>query len=325
MPHVTGPAHLGDVHQSLDAGLQLDERAVVGDRDDLALHAGADGVFRGDVLPGIRLQLLQAQADALTLPVDVEHFDLHLLADADHLGRMRHAAVAHVGNVEQAVHAAQIDERAEVGDVLDDALAHLADLQLLHENVPLGLALSLEQHAPADHDVAAPLVELDDLELEALAQQLVDVGHPAQRDLAPGQERVHAHQVDHHAALDLLDERAAHRLVLLVGLADPLPHPHEVGLLLREDDRALLVLQMLEEDLDLVALFERLRVLELVDRHGALGLEPDVENDRRVRDAQHLGFHDLALLDVGERALVQLRHLRYFVRRVLLVEIGADA
>ena len=39
VPHVAGPAHLGDMNQSLDALLQLDESAVVGDRDDPANDA----------------------------------------------------------------------------------------------------------------------------------------------------------------------------------------------------------------------------------------------------------------------------------------------
>ena len=43
------------------------------------------------------------------------------------------------------------------------------------------------------------------------------------------------------------------RLIGLVRELDLLPHPHEVGLLLGEHDRALLVLEMLEEDLDLIA------------------------------------------------------------------------
>src|SRR2546427_2033793 len=51
-----------------------------------------------------------------------------------HLGGMRDAAIAHVGDVQQAVHTAQVDEGAEIGDVLDDALPHLADLQLLHRS-----------------------------------------------------------------------------------------------------------------------------------------------------------------------------------------------
>src|SRR2546427_5007596 len=323
--HVARPAHLGDMDQPLDPRLELDERPVVRDRHHLALHARAHRVFGGDVLPGVWLQLLQAEADALTLPVDVEDLDLDFLPDVHHLGRVRHAAVAHVGDVEQAVHASQVDEGAEVGDVLDDALPRLADLQLLHQHVALGLALGFEQHAAAHHDVAAPLVRLVDLEFEALPQQLVDIGHAPQGDLTAGEERVHPHQVHHHAAFDLLDERARDGLVLLVGFADPFPDPHEVGLLLREDDCAFLILEVLEEYLDLVPFLERARVLELVDRHGAFRLESDVENDGGVGHAEYLRFDDLALFDIGERPLVQLRHLRDFVRRILLVQIGADA
>src|SRR5213079_2695618 len=287
--HVAGPAHLGDVHQALDPGLELDERAVVGDRHDLALYARANRILRGHVLPRVGLQLLQAEADALALPVDVEDFDFDLLADLHHLGGMRHAPVAHVGDVQQPVHAAQIDEGAEIGDVLHDALPHLTDLQLLHEDVALGLALRLEQHAPAHHDVAAALVELDDLELEALPQQLVDVGHAPQRDLAAGEERVHAHQIHDDAALDLLHQRAGDAFILLMRFADPLPDAHELGLLLRQDDGAFLVLEVLEKDFDLIALFEALGILELVDRHRAFRLEADVEDDGGVGHTQHFG------------------------------------
>src|SRR6266516_1536414 len=88
MPDVAGPAHLGDVHEAFDPGLELHERAVVGDRDHLALHPRADGVFRRHVLPRLWLQLLQAEADALALPVDVEHLDLELPADVHQLGRV---------------------------------------------------------------------------------------------------------------------------------------------------------------------------------------------------------------------------------------------
>src|SRR5207249_10607865 len=323
--HVARPAHLGDMDQALDPRLELDERAVVGDRDDLSLHASPDRILGRHVLPRIGLQLLQAEADALALPVDVEDFDFDLLADMHHLGRVRHPAVAHVGDVEQAVHPAQVDEGAEIGDVFYDALPRLADLQLLHQDVALGLALGFEQDAAAHHDVAAALVELDDLELEALAQELVDVGHAPQGDLAAGKERVHPHQIHHHTAFDLLDERTRDRLVLLMGFADPLPDPHEVGFLLREDDCAFLILEVLEEDLDLVPFLERARILELVDRHGAFRLESDVENHGGVGHPQHLRLDDLALVDVGERAFVQLRHLRDFVRRVLLVQVGANA
>src|SRR5436190_5795056 len=325
MPDVARPAHLGDVHETFDPRLELDERAIVRDRDDLALHARADRVFRGDVLPRIRLELLQAERNALALPVDVENFDFELLTDLHHLARVRHAAVAHVGDMQQAVHTAEIDERAEVGDVLDDTLPHLIDRELLHQDVALRLALGLEQHAARDHDVAAPLVQLDDLELEALAEELVDVRHAAQRDLTAGQERIHTHQIHDHTALDLFHERAGDALVLLVRFADPLPDAHEVGFLLRKHDGAFLVLEVLEEYFHLVTFLEALRILELVDRHGAFRLEADVENDGGVGHAQHLRFDDLAFFDIGERPLVQLSHFRDLVGGIFLVETGADA
>ena len=125
--------------------------------------------------------------------------------------------------------------------------------ELLHQVLALVGPLVLEDDAAADHDVAAALVELDDLELEGLAEQLVDVRHPAERDLAARQEGVDAHQVHHHAALDLLDQGALDRLVALVRHPDLFPDPHEVGLLLGQDDRPLLVLEVLEEDLDFIA------------------------------------------------------------------------
>src|SRR6476646_8435876 len=159
---------------------------------------------------------------------------------------MRDAAPRHVGDVEQAVDATEVDECTEVGDVLDDALPHLILLELLHQLFALAGTLVLEDHSTRDDDVAATLVQLDDLELELLTQQLVDVRNATQRDLRTRQERVDAHQVDDDTALDLLDERAVHRLIRLVRDADLLPHAHEVGFLFRKHDRAFVILEVLE-------------------------------------------------------------------------------
>ena len=133
MTHVARPAHLADVHQAFDARLQLDEGAVVRDGYDLTLHPCTDRVLLGDVLPRIGVQLLEAEGDALALPIDVENLDLERLADLDHLAGVLDAAPRHVGDMQQAVDTAEIDECTEVGDVLDDALPHLILLELLHQ------------------------------------------------------------------------------------------------------------------------------------------------------------------------------------------------
>src|SRR6266545_3810747 len=70
--HALRPAHLGDVDEPLDALLELDERAVVGERDDLSLHARADGILLVGAVPRVLLDLLEAQADALGGRVELE-------------------------------------------------------------------------------------------------------------------------------------------------------------------------------------------------------------------------------------------------------------
>src|SRR6185436_4218555 len=128
-------------------------------------------------------------------------------------------------------------------------------------------------HSARDDDVAATLVELDDLELEFLAEQFVDVRNATKGDLRARQECVDPHEVDHHATLDLLDERAFHRHVRLIRDADLLPYAHEVGFLLREDDRALLVLEVLDEHVDFITRLEVGMILELLERNSAFGFE----------------------------------------------------
>ena len=110
----------------------------------------------------------------------------------------------------------------------------------------------------------------------------------------------------------------------LVRDADLLPHAHEVGFLLRQDDRAFLILEVLEQDFDFVARLEVGMVLELFERNAAFGFEADVEHDHVVADLEHLALHDLALVDRRERAVVQLHHLLVLGGRVLVfvVELG---
>ena len=164
MDVLLGPAHLGDVDQAFHARLQLHEGAVVGDVGDRALEAGADRILGLDAGPRIGLQLLHAEADALRLRVDAHDLHLDRVADVDDLARVIDAAPGHVGDVQQAVDAAQIDEGAVVGDVLDHAVD---DLALGQPGDDLGALLGARRFqdlAARDDDVAAAAIHLEDLE-----------------------------------------------------------------------------------------------------------------------------------------------------------------
>src|SRR6266481_5080723 len=334
MLHPLGPAHLADVNQALDAGLHLDEGAVVGERDHLAGDAGPGRELLRRVRPGVLLDLLEAQADALGGRVELEDDHPQLVADVEHLARVPDAAPAHVGDVQEPVDAAQVDERAVVGGGLDVAGEDGALLELLEGVLLQRLPLLLEQDAPAEHDVAALLVELDHLELELLADQLVQIADRTQIHLRAGEERLHA-DVDGEAALHAPDDGSLDELVALARGGDLVPDAHLVGLLLGEDDHARVVLARLEQHLDLVAGLDvglAVDQAEFLDRHLAFALVADVDDRVVLGDLDDAALDDLVLLQLAFSAALAFEALlehrgKVFVliRCGLVLVIGGSA
>lgn len=123
---------------------------------------------------------LEGQGDALTIEVNVEHLDGNLVADLDNLGRVVDVLPRQLGNVDQAVNAAQINECTEVDDGGHDAFANLALLELGQEGFAhFGLGL-FEVLTTGEHHIVAVLVELEDLGLDGLANvrgQVADATH----------------------------------------------------------------------------------------------------------------------------------------------------
>src|SRR5262249_16261378 len=154
----------------------------------------------------------------------------------------------HVGDVKEAVDAAEIDEGAVVGEVLHHALQDRTLAEVLEGFLLQLLTLLLEEDAPGKHDVPALLVELDDLELEFLRDVLGGVRDRPDVHLAAREERLHA-DVDAEAALDPAHDDALDDLVALASGGDLVPDAHLVGLLLGEDDHAGIVFPAFEEDL----------------------------------------------------------------------------
>ncbi len=287
---LVGPVHLRDVHQALDAVLDLDEGAVVGDVGDLAEHARVGRIAARDVLPRIGAELLQAQRDARALAIELQDAHIDLIADLDDFGGMLDALPGHVGDVQQAVDAAEIDERAVVGEVLDRAAHHRAFLQVVHQRAALGGEFLLDHRAARDHDVVALLIELDDLELERLAFEIAGVAHRAHVDQRAGQEGAHVIDLDREAALDAAGDDAGDDLAVVEGLFEARPGAGALGLLARQARLAGAVLDRIERDLDLIAGLDldfAALILELLERDHGLGLESDVDDHDVGTDIDH--------------------------------------
>src|ERR1700753_1339409 len=120
-----GPGHLGDVNQALDARLQLDECAVIGDVGDATGKTRIERIFRLDALPRIVQQLLHAERDAVGLVVDLDDIELY--------GLVIDPAPGDIGDVKETIDAAEIHERTVIGDVLDHPVDHLTFFEVLHQ------------------------------------------------------------------------------------------------------------------------------------------------------------------------------------------------
>ncbi len=199
--HALGPGHLGHVDQAFDALLELHKGAVVSHRKYPPANARAHRIALDRIKPGVRGQLLEAERNPLLVLVELQHLDLDFIGDVDQVARMGQAPPAHVGDVQQAVQAAHVDERAVVGQVLDHAGQDRAFFQVLERFAALDSLLFFEQFLAGNHHVAALLIQLDDADLDLRPNIGVQVADRANLQLRAGQKCLDTH-VDGHAALD---------------------------------------------------------------------------------------------------------------------------
>src|SRR5581483_7284685 len=138
MAHLARPREVGDMHEPVDSGFNLDENAEIGNRLDLAADRAAHRMTLGEFLPGIGLGLLETERDPAAGLVHPEHLHLDAIADVDYFRRMNGAlAPAHLGDVNQAFNALfELDEGAVIGDAHHLAVEAGADRVVLCRIVP---------------------------------------------------------------------------------------------------------------------------------------------------------------------------------------------
>ena len=306
---VLAPRHFRNVNQTLHAGSDLHESTVVGHHDHAAANFVADLQIGIQSLPRMRGELLQTQRDALLLIVEVEDHDTDLLVELDDLLGMVHAAPREVRDVNQTVHAAQIDEHAVGGDVLDGSLEDLPLLELRHDDLLLRLEFGLDQRLVRHDHVAELLVDLHHLELHGLVHIYVVVADRLHVDLRTGQEGFDAEDVHDHAALRAALDVTLDDLVLLQRLVHAVPRLELAGLLVRQRQLAVLVLGRLDVHFDPVAHLQVGVVTELRYGDHALALIADVHHHLAFGDGRHRALDHLADGDVRQRLVILLGDL----------------
>jgi len=152
------------------------------------------------------------------------------------------------------------------------------------------------ENGPARHDdVAAAAIHFQDLEKLRLIHQRADVAHRAHVDLASGQERDGAIEIDREAALDASEDHARHARLVVEGLLEPDPAFLATGFVTGEDRFAHRVLDALDIDLDLIADDDARRLSrhrEFLQRDAAFRFEADIDHRVVVLDGDDRSAHD---------------------------------
>src|SRR4029077_8779990 len=146
----------------------------------------------------------------------------------------------HVGDVQQAVHSIEIDECAEVSDVFHRAGYAVTHIHAFHEFQTFFASLLLDYLPPAEHDIFAIVIELNDFEIVSVANKLLQILRWDDIDLRCRQKCLDS-DVHHQAAFH-------YRFHLAFDEAVTFEYPHDLvpilavrGFLLRENNHAFLV------------------------------------------------------------------------------------
>ena len=295
---LVGPIHFGHVHETFDAGFDFNKSTVVGDVGHLAEQTGVLGVAAGNADPRIFAQLLEAEGNAALFLVELEDLSFDFLTDRHHFARVTHAAPGEVGNVQQAVDAAEVNKRTVIGDVLDDTLDNGTFLERSEQLGAFFAHAGFHDSAAGNHHVVALAVELDHLEFEGLAFERGGVLDRTGVDERTRQEGTDAVGHDGEAALDLAGDGTGDEFAGFQSLFEVHPGSQALGLVAGKNRFAETVFGRFDchgnEVAGLNGHFTEV-VLEFFDGHIGFGLQAGVHNHEVVFDAQHFGGDNFTL------------------------------
>ena len=168
-------------------------------------------------MPWIIAHLLDTQRNAVLLLVKLQDLGFDFIAHSQHFGWVLHATPCQVGDVQQAIDTAQVNECAVVGDVLDHALDDRAFLEVFHDRFTIGTHARFQHRAARNHHVVALAIQLDDLQFHGLV--FVRRGVLDRTDIHQRTRQERADTVDHRsqAALDFAADKAFDDLAFFHG------------------------------------------------------------------------------------------------------------
>jgi hypothetical protein len=181
--------------------------------------------------------------------------------------------------VNEAIDAAEIDERAELSQTYHHAFANLPNLERTQKLLLLGVELFFEHEPLREHYAMAFMVEIDYLQAKLLADQLIEISDRLPPNLGRRHEAAHT-EIHEHAAFDDLRDGGLDHFVSFVRLDHLLPGLERTRAALGKEQRAIHVIDPVDHDFEGVPdleIFWFNGERELAERQNAFGLTADVD------------------------------------------------
>src|SRR5690606_33218351 len=297
------------MQQPLDAVLQHDERAKVHDVVDFTLHHLTDVVVFQNRIPRIGEGAAQAEGDALLLVVKLQHVDVHLVANADDIRRMRDAMPRQFRHVDQPICTTDVHEYAEVPDARDPARHDVADAQFREQAFFLGSPPLALGFALGEDQAAAALVDLDDLQPNGRADHLLHrlaplrAGQPVRNvhAVGDGYEALQPPELDEQPAFVVACHRGFDQFAALQQFAGAVPIVTLQAEVDRNDQVTVCVARVQHVDRHHVANPDRLQQLgrhpfKVLRGNDAIPLHPHVHDDFGLLNLNDFSFPNIAAL-----------------------------
>ena len=219
------------------------------------------------------------------------------------------AAPRNIGDVQQAVNAAQINKSTIIGDVFHDTLDLLAFQQVLHDFIARFGTCLFHNGTTRNDNIAATAIHFQDLERLRCVHQRGDVAHRTNIDLAARQEGRSAIKVNGKAAFDATEDNTLDTGIGFEVFFQLDPAFFATRFVARQHRFAHGVFNAVEEYFDFVTDIDISRLSghgELAQRHAAFRFQSHIDNRQIIFNGRHTTTHHRSLKRViGGKAFFQ--------------------
>ena len=264
----------------------------------------ADRILALDIFPWVGSGLFEAEGNAFAFGIDFYNHYGNFFADLQHFARVGDSAPAHVGDMQQAVEAVEVDKRSVIGDILDDAPADVAGLDFREECAALFGALFFDELAAGNDDIFAFRVNFYHLEIVCLPNVLVEVLRGLDVYLRSGQEGVHAYAYDEASLYFALYAAGENCAFLAVG-ENFFPIFLLLRFIVRDYGVALAVFKLFKQYFYFLSDLYVVDIRKFVYRNDTFGFSAYVNYYFVLADFDYFALYYRALFEFGKAAVSQ--------------------